>query len=135
VKAAEKCKSQTVFMTKADLIAAIANKPKFPWARAESLVDVVFGCLEQSMSRGEKIEVRATRPNYPYAQVVHHGPIFAFTMVRNSHDRAADKSLVLKRQSCSVPGLGRCWQAARLWTRTVRQTGLVCSMMTGRSAP
>jgi len=29
------------------------------------LVDVVFDCLEQSMSRGEKIEIRATRPNYP----------------------------------------------------------------------
>ena len=52
-------------MTKADLITIITDKLKFPWARAELLVDVVFGCLEQSMSRGEKIEIRATRPNYP----------------------------------------------------------------------
>jgi integration host factor subunit beta len=28
------------------------------WARAELLVDVVFDCMEQSMSRGEEIEVR-----------------------------------------------------------------------------
>jgi len=55
-------------MTKADLITVIADKLKFPWARAELLVDVVFGCMEQSMSRGERIEIRATRPNYPYAQ-------------------------------------------------------------------
>jgi integration host factor subunit beta len=57
VKAAEKCRSQAV--TKADLIAVIADKLKFPWARAELLLDVVFGCLEQSMSRGEKIEIRS----------------------------------------------------------------------------
>jgi integration host factor subunit beta len=36
----------------------IADKLKFPWARAELLVDVVFDCMEQSMSRGEKIEIR-----------------------------------------------------------------------------
>jgi hypothetical protein len=63
-----KGRSQTVSVTKADLITIIADKLKFPWARAELLVDVVFGCLEQSMSRGEKIEVRATRPNYPYTR-------------------------------------------------------------------
>ena len=45
-------------MTKADLITIIADKLRFPWARAELLVDVVFGCMEQSMSRGEKIEIR-----------------------------------------------------------------------------
>ena len=45
-------------MTKGDLITVIADKLKFPWARAELLVDVVFDCLEQSMSRGEKIEIR-----------------------------------------------------------------------------
>jgi nucleoid DNA-binding protein len=55
-------------MTKADLIVVIADRLKFPWARAELLVDVVFECMEQSMSRGEKIEIRATRPNYPYTQ-------------------------------------------------------------------
>jgi integration host factor subunit beta len=45
-------------MTKADLITVIADKLKFPRARAELLVDVVFRCLEQSMGRGEKIEIR-----------------------------------------------------------------------------
>jgi integration host factor subunit beta len=45
-------------MTKADLITVIADKLKFPWARAGLLVDVVFDCMEQSMSRGEKIEIR-----------------------------------------------------------------------------
>jgi hypothetical protein len=38
------------------------------WALAELFIDTVFGCLEQSMSRGEKIEVRATHPSYPYTQ-------------------------------------------------------------------
>ena len=57
-------------MTKGDFIAVIADKPKFPWARAELLVDVVFDCIEQSMSRGEKIKIRATRPNYRYTQAV-----------------------------------------------------------------
>jgi hypothetical protein len=47
VKIAEKCKSQNVSMTKADLITVIADKLRFPWARAELLVDVVFGCVEQ----------------------------------------------------------------------------------------
>lgn len=55
-------------MTKADPIAVIADKLKFPSARAELLVDVVFDCLEQSMSRGEEIEIRTTHPNYPYTQ-------------------------------------------------------------------
>jgi len=45
-------------MTKADLIVVIADRLKFPWACAELLVDVVFDCMEQSMSRGEKIEIR-----------------------------------------------------------------------------
>ena len=43
---------------KADLIVVIADKLKFPWACAELLVDVVFDRMEQSMSRGEKIEIR-----------------------------------------------------------------------------
>ncbi|HJX51261.1 MAG TPA: HU family DNA-binding protein, partial [Polyangia bacterium] len=45
-------------MIKADLITVIADRLKFPWARAELLVDVVFDCLEQSIRRGEKIEIR-----------------------------------------------------------------------------
>ena len=65
MKLAESCRRHAVTMTKADLIAVIADKLKFPSARAELLVDVVFDCMEQSMSRGEKIEICATRPNYP----------------------------------------------------------------------
>jgi len=34
-------------VTKADLITIIADKLKLPCARAELLVDVVFGCMEQ----------------------------------------------------------------------------------------
>ena len=79
MKIAEKCKSQTGIMTKANLITVIADKLKFPWARAELLVDVVFGSMEQSMSRGEKIEVRATRPNYPYTQHLRRTYIHLFT--------------------------------------------------------
>ena len=45
-------------MTKADLIAVLADKLKLPWARAELLVDVVFDCMDQSIRRGEKIEIR-----------------------------------------------------------------------------
>jgi len=45
-------------MTKAVLIAVIADKLKFPWARAELLVEEIFDCMEQSMSRVEKIEIR-----------------------------------------------------------------------------
>jgi len=50
-------------MTKAVLIAVIADKLKFPWARAELLVEEIFDCMEQSMSRVEKIEIRALEPS------------------------------------------------------------------------
>jgi hypothetical protein len=81
VKVAERCKSQT--MSKADLISVLADKLKFPWARAELLVDVVFDCMEQSMSRGEKIEVCATRPNYLYTQALVYalGPVLSMMVV------------------------------------------------------
>jgi integration host factor subunit beta len=45
-------------MTKADLIAVIADKLKFPWARAELLVDHIFSSMSDSLMRGEKIEIR-----------------------------------------------------------------------------
>jgi Bacterial DNA-binding protein len=82
VKVAEKCRSQAVSMTKADLIAVIADKLRFPLARAELLVEVVLGSTEQSMSRGEKVEIRATHPLYPGRSPwsdlrVHDGPKFA----------------------------------------------------------
>lgn len=45
-------------MTKADLIAVVADKLKFPWARAELLVDQVFSCMTQALQQGEGIEIR-----------------------------------------------------------------------------
>jgi len=45
-------------MTRADLIERICEKGHMPRPRAELLVNTVFDCLEQSMRRGEKIEVR-----------------------------------------------------------------------------
>ena len=84
VKTTKECKRHAVSMTKADLIAVIADKFKFPWARAELLVDVVFDCMEQSMSRGEKIEIRATHPNYPlYPVLARSKSRFEMTMDRS----------------------------------------------------
>jgi integration host factor subunit beta len=45
-------------MTKADLIAMVADKLKFPWARAELLVDQIFSCMTQALQQGEGIEIR-----------------------------------------------------------------------------
>ncbi len=45
-------------MTKADLIAVIADKLKFPWARAELLVDQIFSSMSEALMRGEGIEIR-----------------------------------------------------------------------------
>ena len=45
-------------MTKADLIAVIANKLKFPWARAELLVEEIFSPMSEALMRGENIEIR-----------------------------------------------------------------------------
>ncbi|HEX7506508.1 MAG TPA: HU family DNA-binding protein, partial [Polyangia bacterium] len=45
-------------MTKADLIAVVADKLKFPWARAELLVDQIFSCMTQALQHGEGIEIR-----------------------------------------------------------------------------
>jgi len=45
-------------MTKADLIAVVADKLKFPWARAELLVDQIFSCMTEALRQGEGIEIR-----------------------------------------------------------------------------
>jgi integration host factor subunit beta len=45
-------------MTKADLIALVADKLKFPWARAELLVDQIFSCMTAALQQGEGIEIR-----------------------------------------------------------------------------
>ena len=83
MKVAEKGRSQTVFMTKADLIAVLADRLRLPSARAELLVDVVCDCMGQSMSRGEKIEIRATHPNYLYTQALVYalGPVLSMMVV------------------------------------------------------
>jgi integration host factor subunit beta len=45
-------------MTKADLIAVVADKLKFPWARAELLVAQSFSSMTQALQQGEGIEIR-----------------------------------------------------------------------------
>ena len=45
-------------MTKADLITIIADKLKFPGARAELLVDHIFSSMSDALMRGERIEIR-----------------------------------------------------------------------------
>ena len=46
-------------MTKADLIAVIADKLKLPWMGAEIIVDQVFAaCMTHALKRGEGIEIR-----------------------------------------------------------------------------
>ena len=45
-------------MTKADLIALVAEKLKFPWGRAELVVDQIFDTMVDSLKRGEGIEIR-----------------------------------------------------------------------------
>jgi integration host factor subunit beta len=45
-------------MTKADLIAVVADKLKFPWARAELLVDQIFASMAEALQQGDGIEIR-----------------------------------------------------------------------------
>ena len=45
-------------MTRAGLIERISKERQMHRSRAELLVDTVFDCLEQSIRRGEKIELR-----------------------------------------------------------------------------
>jgi integration host factor subunit beta len=45
-------------MTKADLIAVVAEKLKFPWGRAELVVDQIFDSMVEALKRGEGIEIR-----------------------------------------------------------------------------
>ena len=49
---------RSVTMTKADLIAVIAEKLKFPWARAELLIDQIISSMSDALMRGEGIEIR-----------------------------------------------------------------------------
>jgi len=45
-------------MTKSDLIEHLCMVEKLPKGRAELLVNTIFDCLEQSLRRGERIEIR-----------------------------------------------------------------------------
>ena len=45
-------------MTKSDLIEHLCVVEKLPKGRAELLVNTIFDCLEQSLRRGERIEIR-----------------------------------------------------------------------------
>ncbi len=45
-------------MTKSDLIEHLCQVEKLPKGRAELLVNTIFDCLEQSLKRGERIEIR-----------------------------------------------------------------------------
>jgi integration host factor subunit beta len=45
-------------MTKSDLIEYLCDKQKLPKGRAELLINTIFGCMEESLGRGERIEIR-----------------------------------------------------------------------------
>jgi len=45
-------------MTKSDLIDVLCEVQKMPKGRAELLVNVIFDSMEQSLRRGERIEIR-----------------------------------------------------------------------------
>jgi integration host factor subunit beta len=45
-------------MTKAELIQRRADKKMMSWKHAELVVEAVFASMEQSMHRGERIEIR-----------------------------------------------------------------------------
>ncbi len=51
-------KPPTQAMTKAELIAVVADKLKFPWGRAEAVVDRIFESMIEALRRGEGIEIR-----------------------------------------------------------------------------
>lgn len=45
-------------MTKLDLIKRLARRKRLPKTRAQALVDELFRCIEESLRRGERVEVR-----------------------------------------------------------------------------
>src|ERR1700756_3754955 len=45
-------------LTKSDLIEMLANKLHLPKGKAEHIVNQVFLCMEESLKRGERIEIR-----------------------------------------------------------------------------
>ncbi|HEX2659071.1 MAG TPA: HU family DNA-binding protein [Polyangia bacterium] len=45
-------------MTKSDLINRLSQKVNVPSARAESIVDAIFGAIETTLRHGQRIEIR-----------------------------------------------------------------------------
>src|SRR5262245_51598339 len=45
-------------MTKSDLIDLLCEAEKMPKGRAELLINAIFDCMEASLRRGERIEIR-----------------------------------------------------------------------------
>jgi integration host factor subunit beta len=45
-------------MTKSDLIQQIAEKLKIPTARAESIINTIFGSMTDALTKGDRIEIR-----------------------------------------------------------------------------
>jgi integration host factor subunit beta len=45
-------------MTKSDLIQQMAEKLKIPTARAEGIVNTIFGAMTDALVRGDRIEIR-----------------------------------------------------------------------------
>lgn len=45
-------------MTKSDLINRLSQKGNVPSARAESIVDAIFGAIEATLRHGQRIEIR-----------------------------------------------------------------------------
>jgi integration host factor subunit beta len=45
-------------MTKSDLIDVLCEAEKMPKGRAELLINAIFDCMEASLRRGERIEIR-----------------------------------------------------------------------------
>jgi integration host factor subunit beta len=45
-------------MTKSDLIDLLCESEKMPKGRAELLINAIFDCMEASLRRGERIEIR-----------------------------------------------------------------------------
>ena len=53
-----RAKTDVASVTKAKLVEGLAQKTKMSVQRAEFVVNAVFACLEQSLLRGERIEIR-----------------------------------------------------------------------------
>jgi integration host factor subunit beta len=53
-----RAKTAVVSMTRAELIEQLAQTRKMAWQHAELVVQAIFGCMEESLRQGERIEVR-----------------------------------------------------------------------------